>query len=156
MRLGNQPERTVGLDFIAGLVTGEGCFCLAVQRVKARKGSLRITPMFDMFMSDTETIEIVASSLEQYGLPVYRADRPKAGRGQTGIHASGILRVKRYCETLLPYLTGQKHQAATLVLRFIESRLAKPKQSPYSDDELAIVRDLRLVNGNTNGKKTPL
>jgi hypothetical protein len=154
--LGNQPERIVGLDFIGGLITGEGCFCLAVQRIKARKGNLRITPVFDLYMADRETVTVVSESLRVHGLPVYVAERPKAGRDQVGIHASGMLRVKKYCDTFIPHLTGQKKRAAELVLKYIESRLAETKGSQYTDEQLAIVTELRSVNGNTNGKKTPL
>lgn len=150
----------MGLDYLAGLICGEGSFCLAVQRVAARKGALRITPIFAMFMSDRDTVEIAADSLRHHGLSVYVQERPKAGRGQVGIHANGMMRVKRYCETFIPLMTGQKRKAAELVLEFIDSRLAPHeyvgKGRPYTEKELQIVRDLRMVNGNTNGKKTPL
>lgn len=143
-------------SFLGGLVTGEGCFCLAVQRVAKRKGGLRITPIFNIFMSDQETIALAAEACRDLGLSVYIQERPKAARDQTGIHAGGQLRVRRYCEVLIPYLTGQKKEAATLVLQFINSRESKPKTALYTEDELDIVRRLRVVNGNTNGKKTPL
>lgn len=143
-------------SFLGGLVTGEGCFCLAVQRVAERKGKLRITPIFDMFMSDQQTIRLAAQAFEDLGLPVYIQERPKAGRDQIGIHAGGFKRVRRYCEELIPYLTGQKKEAATLVLRFIDSRERQPRNAEYSEFDLDIVRRLREVNGNTRGKKTPL
>ena len=152
----------MGLDFLAGLITGEGCFCLAVQRIAERKGKLRITPIFNMFMSDRKTIDLAVASLKQHGLPVYVQERPKAARDQVGIHASGMLRVKRYCDTFLPLLTGQKLRAAELVNEFITSRLDDPfpggskGRRPYSQRELQIVTELRAVNGNTRGKKTPL
>ena len=155
----DQQGRLVSLDYIAGLITGEGCFCLAVQRIAARKGQLRITPIFDIFMSDRETIHIVAESLKSYGLPVYLQDREKAARNHMGIHASGMLRVKRYCETFIPLMTGQKQAAAELVFEFINSRLAVErdgKKRPYTYEELHIVEKLRSVNGNVRGKKTPL
>jgi hypothetical protein len=159
-RLGNQQGRLEMESstkwFLGGLITGEGCFCFSVQRVAARKGKLRITPIFQIFMSDEKTIRLSAAALEGMGLPVYIQNRPKAGRDQIGIHAGGLQRVKRYCDEFIPVLTGQKKEAATLVRSFIYSREAKPKGAPYSEAELDIVRKLREVNGNTNGKKTPL
>jgi hypothetical protein len=155
--LGNQQERlTVDTSsYLGGLVTGEGCFCFSVQNL--RHGKLRITPIFAMFMSDRVTIDHAAEALAELGLPVYRQERPKAtGRGQCGININGLRRVKKYCDTLLPFLTGQKREAATIVLEFIESRLSKPTHLPYSEEEIELVRRLRLVNGNTRGKKTPL
>lgn len=157
----NQQERPVSLDFLAGLITGEGSFCLAVQRIAKRKGELRITPIFCLFMSDRDTIFASAAALRAYDLPVYIQERPKAGAGQVGIHASGMKRVKRYCETFIPLMSGQKLRAATLVLEFIDSRMSVPPggrgaAKPYTQRELDIVRELRQVNGNTRGKKTPL
>jgi hypothetical protein len=143
-------------SYLGGLVTGEGCFCLSVQRVAARKGRLRITPVFAMFMSDPDTIAFAADALREIGLPVYLQDRPKAGVGQIGITVNGLQRVKRYCEVLIPVLTGQKLRAAEVMLDFIRSREAQPKGAPYTEAELEIVRILRDVNGNTRGKKNPL
>jgi hypothetical protein len=107
-------------------------------------------------MADRETIDLAANALKDLGLPVYLQERPKSGRDQYGIHISGLLRVGRYCETLLPYLTGQKRQAATLTLSFIESRKSQKKGAPYTDRELDLVRELRATNGNTRGRKNPL
>jgi hypothetical protein len=107
-------------------------------------------------MSDRDTVDFTAAALRELGLPVYRGERPKAGRGQCGVQVTGLKRVGRYCEILLPYLTGQKRAAAELVNEFILSRQSKPKGSPYSDDEIALVQRSREVNGNTRGKKTPL
>jgi hypothetical protein len=140
--------------FIAGLITGEGSFCFSVQRVRGNK--LRITPIFAMFMSDHVTIKAVADELELMGLPVYIQERPKAGRDQIGIHIGGMKRVRRYCEAFSQYLTGQKREACDLVLDFIYSRERQPKGAPYTEQEKDIVRKLREVNGNTNGRKNPL
>jgi hypothetical protein len=159
-RLGN-PQGRLEMDstwspyFIAGLITGEGSFCLGVQRVRGNK--LRITPIFALFMSDRETVMTVAGELQLLGLPVYIQERPKAGRDQVGIHIHGMKRVMRYCQYFSQYLTGQKKQACDLVYDFIESRERHPvKGSPYTEQEKDIVRRLREVNGNTNGRKNPL
>lgn len=159
--LGNQQgrlEMILSLDYLAGLITGEGSFCLAVDR--RRHGVVRITPIFAMYMSDRETIDRAADSLRQHGLPVYVAERPKAGVGQVGIHISGFKRCRRYCETFIPLMTGQKRQAAQLVLQFIEARevagAASGRTVPYTDEHKNIVHELRAVNGNTKGRKNPL
>jgi hypothetical protein len=156
---GPHPQHYWGMDprsWLGGLVTGEGCFCFSVQRVAARRGKLRITPIFSMFMADRETVNTAAEICGDLGLPVYMQERPKAGRDQVGLHIGGLKRVRRYCEELLPVLSGQKMEAASLVLQFIDLREQKPKGAPYSEPELAIVRNLRNVNGNTNGRKNPL
>jgi hypothetical protein len=141
-------------SYLGGLITGEGCFCFSVTR---RRRRLYISPIFAMFMTDRDTVDFAADSLEKLGLPVYRQERPRAtGRGQCGINIGGLKRCKRYCETLIPYLTGQKRRAAELVLEFIVSREGKIKGAPYSESELDLVRNLREVNGNTRGRKNPL
>lgn len=163
--LGNQQgrlEMTLSLDYLAGLIAGEGSFCLAVHRRKDRNEGLnaQIYPIFSMFMADRDTIEQAADSLKAHGLPVYVAERPKAGRGQIGIHISGMKRCRRYCETFIPLMTGQKRRAAELVLEFIQDRdaafAAQGKTVPYTDKQKKIVETLRAVNGNTNGRKNPL
>lgn len=141
-------------SYLGGLVTGEGCFCFAVQRIRGDK--LRITPIFAMFMNDRETIKLAAEGFVELDLPVYLQDRPKAGVNQHGISINGLKRNKRICETLIPYLTGQKRKAAELMLAFIDSRQARTKGAPYTEAELDIVRELRDVNGNTRGRKNPL
>lgn len=151
------------LDYIAGLVEGEGCFCLGVQRIKHRKGALRVKPIFVMYMTDKDLIEKVADTLRENGLSVYIQFRAKAtSQGQWGIEANGISRAKAYCETFIPLLHGNKRRAAELVLEFCRLREAASRTGnqrgykPYSERELDIVRDLRMVNGNRNGRKNPL
>jgi hypothetical protein len=141
-------------SYLGGLVTGEGCFCFAVQTIRGNK--LRITPIFAMFMNDRDTIDAAAEGFTELGLPVYRQERPKAGIGQHGISINGLKRNRRICETLIPYLTGQKRKAAELMLAFINSRESQTKGAPYTEAELDIVRELRGVNGNTKGRKNPL
>lgn len=159
--MADQQGKTLGLEYVAGLICGEGTFCLGVHRIKARKGSLRIIPIFEIFMCDEQTILQAAEILRNHDLPVYLQRRDKATRKlHVGIHAAGIKRVKRYCDTFIPYLTGTKKEAAILVLEFCEIRLSTPLRGPvkipYTDRELQIVRELREVNGNPNGKKNPL
>ncbi len=159
--MANQQERTAELHFIAGLATGEGCFFLAVNKVRGRGGKerenasagYRITPGFRLFMKDHETIHYAADVLRSHGLPVYLYNRKD---GMLGLHAMGMKRTKRYVDTLLPFLTGKKKSAAEIVGKFIESREAKPNGSNYDETELELVTELRAVNGNTNGRKNPL
>jgi len=151
------------LEYIAGLITGEGCFCLAVMRVASRRGKVRIVPTFGMFMTDEETIREVAETLKEHGLPVYYQERRKAARGKlhVGVHASGIKRVKRYCDTFVPLLTGEKKRAALLVQEFCDSRLATPRggtrgNPPYTERQIQLVEEVRAVNSSGNGRKNAI
>jgi hypothetical protein len=157
---------TLSLQYVAGLIAGEGTFCLGVMRVANRRGGARITPIFGIYMTDEDTIGQVADSLREHGLPVYYQERLKAGskgnpRKHVGIHASGIKRVKRYCDTFVPLLTGQKRRAAELVQEFCDSRLATPRggtrgNPPYTERQIQIVEELRTVNSVGNGRKNPV
>ena len=146
----NQQERLVSLEYIAGLITGEGCFYLAIQQ--RRNKSPRVIPGFRIFMNDQETILAASRTLEAHNLPVYLYERKDGG---LGIHATGFKRAKRYTETFIPLLTGNKKCAAEIVDSFIDSRMSKNRMEKFSSDELALIESLRRTNGNKNGRKTP-
>jgi hypothetical protein len=148
----NQQGRTVSLDFIAGLVVGEGSFCLAVNNLK--HGKVNIKPGFVMQMNDGETMEIVYHSLREHGVGAYFHHRPNRGCWTVQVH--GIKRVESLTKALMPWLTGTKKRSAELVLEFCQSRHETPRNYPYTDEQIDIVRRLREVNGIPNRKKNPL
>jgi hypothetical protein len=142
----------LSLHYIAGLITGEGCFALAVR--KRRPDPLQIIPIFQLFMNDRETIQLLESSLRAYGLPVGLAERKN---GIVGVWAHGAKTVKLCTSTFAPLLTGQKRRAALVVEEFIASRSGHTSSNArYTDEEIALVRRLREINGNTKGRKSPL
>lgn len=151
MESDNQQGRTVGLDFLAGLIVGEGCFYLGVVRSKGDK--LRITPGFRLVMNDHETMDIAIRSLQALGLPLYINERKDGGK-VCGVN--GLKRTLKYCQTLIPYMTGTKQRAAVIVLTYCLSRLSDTKGSQHSETQIDLVRKLRETNGQRNGKKTPL
>ena len=148
----NQQGRTVGPDFIAGLVVGEGSFLLAAHKIRGDK--LRIKPQFYMQMNDGETMEIVHRSLKQAGIGAHLHHRPD--RGCWTLQVAGFQRMKSLISYLGPHLTGQKKKAADLVFVFIKRRLDLPPSSPYTDEDREFVRQLRAINGNRRGHKNPL
>lgn len=151
----NQQERLVSLDFIAGLLVGEGSFCF---NVVPNRGRGVINPVFQVHMTDRETMEIVHRSLQAEGLPGYFHVRPKARqyREQYGIRVSGVKRVKRYCDALVPYLTGDKLRAAKIAQGFCDYRLSLPRAAPYSPKDVEFVAQMRTVNRDRSSNKTSL
>jgi hypothetical protein len=141
----NQQERRA---VVGGLITGEGGFHLGVETHR----NLRIKPIFQMKMADKETMEFVIDYFKSAELSLYRLDDGPFIR----IRADGLKRTKRVIEHFLPVLTGTKRQAASIVLRYIQSRESKESQSPYSGDEIRMVELLRSINGVRNGKKNQL
>jgi hypothetical protein len=154
MESGNQQGRPLGLEFVAGIAVGEGCFYISVSKVKStkNKNGMVVTPGFRLFMDDWETIDIAAEILASNGLPVY----VNSNRRGKGIHVTGLRRMSRYTETLIPFLTGQKLRAAILIQRFCASRLAKNQREPYGEDELAIIEAVRANNAIKGKARNPI
>lgn len=152
----------MSLEFIGGLVTGEGCFALGVGT--GWKGAQRITPIFQIKMNDFVTMERLNVSLQHHGLPTYVMTGQRTEYGENvpwmRIRASGMKRVLKYANTLIPHITGTKLDAAQIMVEFIESRLSDERSDkhgrPYSVYELGLVQKLRDTNGNRNGKKNSL
>lgn len=148
----NQQGRIVGLDYIAGLAVGEGSFVLAVNNL--RRGKVIIRPAFVMQMNDGETMRIVYDSLRAHGIGAHMSHRPN--RGCWVIQTHGMKRTEALATALMPHLTGTKRKAAELVLEFCDSRRESPRNYPYTENDIDIVRRLREVNGIPNRKKNPL
>lgn len=144
-------------DFLGGLITGEGCFCLSVNRLKQSKTDwLRVTPAFSITMTDLPVMENVGKSFAHYGLPVYMQDRTAANsrrerRPALALHLSGIKRVHRVSGFFIPYLDGNKKEAAIVVRDFCEHRLTRHARG-LDETDIALIERLRSVNG-TNGVK---
>jgi hypothetical protein len=153
----DQQGRTLDLEFVGGLITGEGSFCLSVNNLK--NGKTVIRPAFYMQMDDIETIELVASILKSAGQPPYvhrRQHKSRPGIEFGTVQYNGFKRVSRLISTVYPHLYGTKKRAAKLVQEFIYSRTQQPPNYPYTERELEIVAELRATNGNRNGKKNPV
>ena len=137
----------VSKEFVSGLIVGEGHFGLniiQVPRLKTANG-FKIMPRFALHMNDERTMDLVIEAFKEWELPVW-VEPPRKPNGKR-ISMAGIKRTTRIAETFLPWLTGTKHEAASLMLEFNHLRLSKPQNSPYGEDEVRIVNRLREVNG---------
>ncbi len=150
---------TYSPEFIAGLITGEGCFTLSVNRLKQAKGAgwLRITPVFSMTMTDLETMRGVAEAFKQMDLPVYlqeRTSRSKSGaeRPALTIQLNGQKRLLRITEAFLPHLIGKKKEAAQAVHDFCEHRLFRDYRG-IDDYDIQCVERVRGANANNGWRQ---
>ncbi len=143
----DQQGRQLSEDYIAGLITGEGWF--GFQTFRRRHGHLVIRPALALGMKDKETMELLFETAKRMGLPFYRYDR---GRDGYRLVVVGMKRLSRWLEVFLPRLTGDKRRAAECIARFIASRLGQPRSAPFSEYELALVRQNREGN---SGKGRP-
>jgi hypothetical protein len=146
---------TYSVDFLAGLIVGEGCFTLSVNRLKQSKTDwLRITPIFSISMTDFEVMENVAHSFKEYDLPVYlknisALNAKRERRPALNIHISGIKRCHRISSFFLPHLIGNKRAAAEVVRDYCEHRLTRHHRG-ISEYDIECIERIRKVNG-TNG-----
>lgn len=148
----NQQERPLSLEFLAGLITGEGSFSIGIYTGKY----LAFKPIFQIKMNDVETIDAAHRSFVAHGLPVYR--QKQKDRGQYTLEARGLKRAKRYTDTFVPLLTGQKKAAAEVLGEYIDHRLTNGRNAwgGYTETDVQFVERLRAINGVKNGKKTPV
>lgn len=139
-------------SYLGGLYTGEGHFGLTVRRTKS---GLQVNPTAVISMADKVTIDTAAGIFRDLGIAHYQAlkeaKRYGSKKQQYAIQVTGHKRVRRLCEMLIPYLTGDKKRSAELVLAFIVSRLDRPRgqgvKAPYTDYEIDLVNQLREHHG---------
>jgi hypothetical protein len=160
--LGNPQERpeadALSHDAVAGLFVGEAWFGLTTQRtpkLKVKHG-FTIRPRFAIQMNDLEAMAALSLTLDKWGIP--HSLLAKKSKGETWndsarIEIQGCKRLQNLLNVILPHLFGNKRRAAELVLEFIELRASKVQASPYGDDEIRIVNELRAVNGGNRGNK---
>lgn len=145
------------VDWLAGLITGEGCFSLSVNQLRQSKtGWLRITPVFSLTMTDLPVMERVAESFRHYELPVYLRDisafnAKRERRPALALHISGVKRCHTIASFFLPHLDGNKREAAATVKDYCEHRLTRHYRG-IDDFDIGCIERIRGANG-TNGVK---
>lgn len=124
---------TYSLEWLGGLIVGEGCFFMSLRTNRQRAGSkkwVHLTPGFSITMTDLVVMERIAEALEEYGFKfhVHNSDSiSRAGhRPAKTIQMHGQVRTLAFTEVILPYLDGQKKEAAQAVLDFCKHRLSVP------------------------------
>ena len=150
---------TYSPDFLAGLITGEGCFTLSVNRLRQSKGAgwLRITPVFSMTMTECDVMQRVAESFRHYDLPVYLQDRvstSRAGEKRPALclQLNGQKRLLRVTDFFLPHLDGAKMRAAAAVYDFCLHRLERTYRG-IDDFDIECVERVREANANNGWRQ---
>jgi hypothetical protein len=151
----NQQERLVSLDFVGGVIVGEGCFSFTVV---PNNGRGLINPTFNVFMTDRETVEAVYATLKAHRLPGYFETRQAKGnnREQYGVRVNGVKNMKRFCDAILPYLMGEKLEAATNMLAYCDRRVPMERGAGFGPEDIEFVAKSRLINGQRSHHKSPL
>jgi hypothetical protein len=103
-------------------------------------------------MDDFVTMEWLAELFKREGLPLHLRTT-RNGKGMQ-IRAQGYKRVKRYCETFIPYLMGDKKKAAQLVEAFLDSRMSKYVKAPITHEEINLIEELEILLGDNRKKRS--
>lgn len=148
----NQQERSIAsLEFLAGLIVGEGSYGINIHRPK--KGRWEFKPCFSLRMNDVETIDLVQRSFVARGLALYRP--PGVYQRCHTVRTDGLLRMKKHLDVFVPILTGTKKKAATILLEFTDRRLSLPEKTKYTPEDVEFVERLRAING-PNARRVPI
>jgi hypothetical protein len=107
--------------YIAGLMDGEGTFCLEQNK---HKGYTRYTPRISMGNTNQGIALAFKTFLEMNDIKFYESLREfeKPLKALYVFEIKRFLMVKKFIELVGPYLRGKKRQAE-LLLKFINSRL---------------------------------
>ena len=150
--LDNQQERSIAsLDFLAGIIVGEGSYGINVHRPK--KGKWEFKPCFSLRMNDVETIDLIHRSFVGHGLPIYRS--PNVYKRCHTVRVDGLLRMRRHLDVIYPLLTGTKKVSAGIVYEFTNYRLGLPEKSKYTEKDVDFIERLREVNG-PSARRVPI
>jgi len=134
MIVGMRTAADVERAYIAGLVDGEGSFCIS-EHQSSQKGRW-LQPCFDISNNDELCLEYVH---EMYGGTVNTVKN--RGHHLRFTHPKMI---KNILEDIFPYLIVKK-EAAKVMLYFCESRL-KRRGMAYTRNELVWCKALRIFN----------
>lgn len=95
-------------------------------------------------------MKLVIESFAIWSIP-YWEEPPTKVNGRR-ISSAGCKSVTRIAHEFLPFLTGTKKRAASIVIEFGERRMAAPT-SRYGDEEIRLCNLLRTVNGGNFKRK---
>jgi len=122
--------------WLAGIMEGEGTFSIYHQKTgDGPKGQLRGS--VSVTNTDPFLINRCFDLFKEMGIELFMHSYDnKKGSTKTvyDLQTSKHTYVKIICETLLPFLIGEKKAKAQMLLRFVEGRLSKGKKN-YDDDD---------------------
>lgn len=152
----NQQERSLSIEWAAGLIQGEGHFGFLVWQ--RRKDSMVFFPVFQISMKDEWAIRKLSDVLLKHDIPVTIPRAPSLQRaGMYRIAIRGHGRLTRLLDVVMPHLGGDKKTSARFVQDWLISRTGKPKASPYSREEVDLVAASRAFNQpSTASNRDPL
>jgi len=157
--IGNQQAREVA--YIAGLMDGEGTFCLECNE---NHRYVRFTPRISMGVTCQALADRFRYFLEKYDISYYQSKRiyPEPYLPVYCFEVRRLTMVKKFLELVMSDLVGKQRQAA-LMLRFVLSRLDEngnvryrgntKKLEGYPAWTYDVWLEMRTLNGRNKPKK---
>jgi len=146
--LDNQQERMMNdLNWLIGIIEGEGCFTLGIKRRKYPKKNKAYFPQIQITNTNIKMITEIRKIISAIGLPYYfYCQLPKNGAPYYRIEIPGLKRVKKFLDLTIDLFRCRGDQAK-LLLDYVNLRLRKPVNTPLGEEEDAIARQLYILNG---------
>lgn len=140
----NQQERPLAIDisWLAGLWEADGSFCLHKNMLNQRGVRYQIVPQISLTNTDPILIMEAKKVLNRLQVGYYEIWRQQDGLGtklKCDIRLTGMKRVKKFLDYMLPYIRGMKKQRVELILQFCNLRLSQDKLTRYGDREWEII-----------------
>lgn len=141
-------NKEINLAWLAGIMEGEGTFAIYHQKVGRDTGpNGQLRGCISLTNTDPILINKAYEVFKQIGVELHIAEY-KNKKGSTrpvyDMQTAKADSVKLICETLLPYLYGEKHAKATMLLRFVTKRIEKRKdRSGYDEEDWKQFKDFR-------------
>jgi len=139
MNTSRQSAGKVALDqlsWLGGFLDSDGSLGI---HPKPEKRTVRYIPGIWINGICPQTFIHIDNLLKEHKIGHYLyCRRPRRGKLQYVIRVQGIKRCNTCLQTILPFIVI-KREEANLMAEFIDSRLSKPHNSPYTERELEIV-----------------
>uniref|UniRef100_A0A6H1ZKU3 Homing endonuclease n=1 Tax=viral metagenome TaxID=1070528 RepID=A0A6H1ZKU3_9ZZZZ len=141
----------VRLGWLGGIYDGEGSFSVTSNPAskKQRNPFGQLQPKVTIWNTDQDIINEIMSILDDQRLTyfVYTRKPPINGLSRKvgfSVEVHGMKRIVKMLPIMIPYLVGKKAKAIALY-NFVSSRLSRPPQSPYSNEEIAFANSARDI-----------
>jgi hypothetical protein len=123
-------NKETDIAWLAGFMEGEGSFFIAHQRRSNRDKDM-LRPGVDVTNTDPALISKAHTIFDNMGVKMHVRQYSNKKGSTRPVFQLGTARqdyVKIVCDTLYPYLFGEKKARVELVLNFVNSRLEKRKE----------------------------
>ena len=116
-------------------------------RKRRRKKSLKLKPTISFFSTDERIRDRAIFFLRKNRLPFHVSSTSKGRKKRKWkIQILGLKRCRYFLDHFLEKDFGYKRRHLEILNAFINSRLTRPKKSPYSEEELFLVERLKSLN----------